>query len=80
VPAIVSADKYVAGAFQKIGADPSVKAFGTYGKYKDILPLSDHFDQVSTIMQAAMTKIINNGAPVASTLTSANSQVNALFG
>jgi multiple sugar transport system substrate-binding protein len=80
VPAIVTADKYVAGAFQTIGADPSVKAFGTYGKYKDILPLSDHFDQVSTIVQAAMTNIINNGAPVASTLKSANSQVNALFG
>ena len=80
VPAIVSSDKYVAAAFQKIGADPSVKAYGTYGKYKDILPLSDHFDQVSTIMQAAMTKIINNGASAPSTLQSANKQVNALFG
>ena len=80
VPAIVSADKYVGAAFQRIGADPSVKAFGTYGKYKDILPLSDHFDQVSTVMQAAMTQIINDGAPVVPTLKSANNQVNALFG
>jgi multiple sugar transport system substrate-binding protein len=80
VPAIVSADKYVGPAFQRIGASPSVKAFGTYGKYKDILPLSDHFDQVSTIMEAAMTKMINNGAPVAATLKAANKQVNALFG
>jgi multiple sugar transport system substrate-binding protein len=80
VPAIISSDKYVGAAFQRIGADPSVKAFGTYGKYKDILPLSDHFDQVNTIVGAAMTKIINDGAPAASTLKSANSQVNALFG
>jgi multiple sugar transport system substrate-binding protein len=80
VPAIVSADKYVGKAFQRIGASPSVKAFGTYGKHKDILPLSDHFDQVSTIMEAAMTKIINNGAAVAPTLKAANKRVNALFG
>jgi multiple sugar transport system substrate-binding protein len=80
VPAIVSSDKYVGAAFRRIGASSSVKAYGTYGKYKDILPLSDHFDQVSTIIEAAMTQIINDGAPAAPKLKAANKRVNALFG
>jgi len=79
-PAIPEATEITKAAMAKQGVD--VSAFvseATEPNVTFLFPITDHASEVLHIIRAALDDIFLNGADAASTLKSANQEVNALF-
>jgi multiple sugar transport system substrate-binding protein len=79
-PAVPEATEITKAAMAKKGVD--VSAFvseATEPNVTFLFPITDHASEVLRITRAAFDSILLNGADAASTLKSANEEVNALF-